>query len=116
MHSLANIEQWAIDLSWDIICRFGPSHEYPDKSSLPNEFYSDFIKVACDEAKHFDLLEKRLIELGSHFGALPVHNGFRILFFSSPSLLKNLIFNQDIIKKKVYGKVQLKQKIILCHD
>ena len=25
--------------------------------------------------KHYELLEKRLIELGSHFGALPVHNG-----------------------------------------
>jgi uncharacterized ferritin-like protein (DUF455 family) len=52
---LANIEQWAIDLSWDIICRFGPNQEYPDKSKLPNDFYTDFIKVACDEAKHVSL-------------------------------------------------------------
>lgn len=62
---------------------------------MPKEFFDDFIKVACDEAKvsnqlycsinikhayhsmlkHFRLLEKRLHELNSHFGALPVHNG-----------------------------------------
>lgn len=42
---------------------------------MPKEFYDDFIKVASDEAKHYVLLEKRLIELGSCFGALPVHNG-----------------------------------------
>jgi uncharacterized ferritin-like protein (DUF455 family) len=47
---LANIEQWAIDLSWDIIARFS-NLEFPDKTTLPNEFYTDFIKVACDEAK-----------------------------------------------------------------
>lgn len=75
LHSLANIEQWAIDLAWDIICRFGPHVEYPDKTKLPNEFYTDFIKVAVDEAKHFAMLQKRLGELGSYFGALPVHNG-----------------------------------------
>jgi uncharacterized ferritin-like protein (DUF455 family) len=71
---LANIEQWAIDLSWDIVARYNLV-EYPDKSKLPKEFYDDFIKVASDEAKHYVLLEKRLIELGSCFGALPVHNG-----------------------------------------
>lgn len=50
LHSLANIEQWAIDLSWDIIVRFA-STEFPDGSKLPKEFITDFIKVACDEAK-----------------------------------------------------------------
>ena len=50
LHSLANIEQWAIDLSWDIISRFAAT-EFNDKSKLPKEFFDDFIKVACDEAK-----------------------------------------------------------------
>ena len=58
LHSLANIEQWAIDLSWDIISRF--SHiEFPDKSKLPKEFFDDFIKVASDEAKVLN--EKNLV-------------------------------------------------------
>ena len=50
LHSLANIEQWAIDLSWDIIARFG-SVQFQDGTKLPNQFFDDFIKVACDEAK-----------------------------------------------------------------
>ncbi|KAM4747842.1 uncharacterized protein HI_0077-like isoform 2-T3 [Rhinophrynus dorsalis] len=74
LHSLANIEQWAIDLSWDIIARFS-GFKLKNGESLPQEFFSDFVKVAGDEAKHYRLLEKRLIELGSNFGALPVHNG-----------------------------------------
>ncbi|KAG8575041.1 hypothetical protein GDO81_009422 [Engystomops pustulosus] len=74
LHSLANIEQWAIDLSWDIIARFATFHLQTGER-LPKEFFSDFVKVAGDEAKHYQLLEKRLVELGSHFGDLPVHNG-----------------------------------------
>ena len=49
IHSLANIEQWAIDLSWDIIGRFSPVAIGNKK--LPTEFYDDFLKVADDEAK-----------------------------------------------------------------
>ncbi|KAJ8340332.1 hypothetical protein SKAU_G00349650 [Synaphobranchus kaupii] len=74
LHSLANIEQWAIDLSWDIIARFS-SLTLSSGEPLPRQFFSDFVKVAGDEAKHYHLLEKRITELGSFFGALPVHNG-----------------------------------------
>lgn len=70
LHALANIEQWAIDLAWDIIARYGPSHP-----SLPLAFYSDFTKVALDESKHFSLLSARLEQLGSFYGALSVHAG-----------------------------------------
>ena len=65
LHALANIEQWAIDLGWDIIVRFA--------QDLPHEFSSDFIKLASDEAKHFTFLETRLKDLGSFFGAIKVH-------------------------------------------
>lgn len=33
------------------------------------------LKVAEDECRHFLLLESRLKELGSHYGALPAHDG-----------------------------------------
>lgn len=76
LHALANIEQWAIDLAIDIMIRFAtfqtsttPSH------ALPRTFYHDWLKVANDEAKHFSLLRARLEDLGSSFGALPVHHG-----------------------------------------
>ena len=49
LHSLANIEQWAIDLSWDVIARFGDTRL--NGKPLPRDFFCDFVKVAGDEAK-----------------------------------------------------------------
>ncbi|RAK85617.1 rieske [2Fe-2S] domain protein [Aspergillus costaricaensis CBS 115574] len=76
LHALANIEQWAIDLAVDICVRFAKFQtESPDALGLPRAFFHDWLKVANDEAKHFSLLRTRLEELGSYFGALPVHHG-----------------------------------------
>ncbi|XP_061173710.1 uncharacterized protein LOC133182870 isoform X2 [Saccostrea echinata] len=74
LHSMANIEQWAIDLSWDIIARFSTATPDGCDEALPQGFYDDFVQVACDEAKHYKMLSDRLQDLGSYFGALPVHN------------------------------------------
>ncbi|KAG5730343.1 hypothetical protein E4T56_gene11719 [Termitomyces sp. T112] len=70
LHALANIEQWAIDLAWDIVARFGPS--YPN---IPPAFFSDFTKMALDESKHFTLLTSRLSEISptTPYGTMPVH-------------------------------------------
>ena len=38
-------------------------------------FVDDWIGVAADEAMHFALLDRRLRALGSHYGALPAHDG-----------------------------------------
>mmetsp|Transcript_42514 Transcript_42514/g.92430 ORF Transcript_42514/g.92430 Transcript_42514/m.92430 type:complete len:229 (+) Transcript_42514:3-689(+) len=67
LHALAHIEGYAIDLSWDIIARWA------GKVELPREFFDDWVKVADDEAKHFELLNSRLKELGSSYGELPGH-------------------------------------------
>lgn len=76
LHSLANIEQWAIDLALDICARFASFETASDPPRpLPRTFFADWLKVANDEAKHFSLLRQRLVELGSTFGALPVHHG-----------------------------------------
>ncbi|KAE8258808.1 hypothetical protein A4X13_0g1439 [Tilletia indica] len=81
LHSLASIEQWAIDLAFDIIARAPQiaakmhADGQLDSAKLPVSFYADFLKVALDEAKHFTLLSERLQEMGSYFGALPVHHG-----------------------------------------
>ncbi|KAH8813919.1 DUF455-domain-containing protein [Flagelloscypha sp. PMI_526] len=76
LHALANIEQWAIDLAWDIIVRYVSSSE----GDMPEAFYSDFIKVARDEAKHFSLLAKRIEQLSDGEvkygdGTFPVNAG-----------------------------------------
>ncbi|OXG29357.1 hypothetical protein C360_05473 [Cryptococcus neoformans Bt15] len=67
LHALANIEQYAIDLAWDIIARF--AHVEVNGERLPIEFFLDWAKVAEDEAKHYTLLARRLVEMGSYFGA-----------------------------------------------
>jgi uncharacterized ferritin-like protein (DUF455 family) len=68
-HSLCHIEGVAVDLAWDNIARFVP------QVALPRAFCDDFVAVAEDEARHFTLLEARLRELGSEYGALPAHEG-----------------------------------------
>ncbi|MGH6634259.1 MAG: ferritin-like domain-containing protein, partial [Sphingopyxis sp.] len=67
LHALAHIEFVAIDLAVDLIGRFG--------GEFPREFVDDWIGVAADEAMHFALLDRRLRQLGSHYGALPAHAG-----------------------------------------
>lgn len=66
-HSLAHIEFVAIDLALDMAGRFG--------AEMGEEFVSDFLYVAADEAMHFALLARKLESLGSHYGALPAHGG-----------------------------------------
>ncbi|GAA6009025.1 hypothetical protein JCM10207_004069 [Rhodosporidiobolus poonsookiae] len=79
LHSLATIEQWAIDLAVDAVARFHDWRlgdvEGKKGKKLGWEFVSDFLKVAEDEAKHFTLLSSRLTALGTPYGALPVHSG-----------------------------------------
>ena len=69
LHSLAHIESWAIDLSWDVIARFGAERQ------MPTAFFDDFVAVAKDESRHFSKLAARLEALGSHYGALSAHDG-----------------------------------------
>ena len=66
-HSLAHIEFVAIDLALDMAGRFG--------AQMGEEFVSDFLYVAADEAMHHALLARKLESLGSHYGALPAHGG-----------------------------------------
>lgn len=42
LHSLVHIENWAIDLSWDIIARFGVHQPH---YCLPKAFFDDFVQV-----------------------------------------------------------------------
>lgn len=66
-HALAHIEFAAIDLALDAAGRFG--------QELGKDYVGDWLSVAADEAMHFALLARRLKALGSHYGALPAHDG-----------------------------------------
>lgn len=68
LHALAHIEINAIDLAWDLIARFAAP-------GLPRTFFDDWVKVGDQEAAHFELLARRLGELGAAYGDLPAHDG-----------------------------------------
>lgn len=67
LHALTHIEYVAIDLAADLIGRFG--------AVFPTGFCDDWVQVLADEAMHFAVLNRRLKQLGSHYGALPAHAG-----------------------------------------
>jgi uncharacterized ferritin-like protein (DUF455 family) len=66
VHAIAHIEWNAINLAWDAVWRF---------DAMPREFYDDWTRVAADEARHFEMLRTRLLELGSDYGRLSAHEG-----------------------------------------
>ena len=43
--------------------------------SCPPTFYTDWLKVAAEEAHHFSLLSARLAEFGHAYGDFPAHDG-----------------------------------------
>ena len=66
IHAVAHIEFNAINLACDAVYRF---------RNLPDAYYSDWCKVAAEEAYHFSLLQDRLSALGYRYGDFPAHNG-----------------------------------------
>ncbi len=67
LHAIAHIEYVAIDLAFDMVGRFG--------GRFPRAFADDWIRIGAEEAMHFALVERRLRQLGSYYGALPAHEG-----------------------------------------
>ena len=65
-HSFAHIEFNAINLAWDLIYRF---------QNMSEEFYFDWVKVAGEETKHFNLLRGYLNNIGYDYGDFPGHEG-----------------------------------------
>lgn len=66
IHAVAHIEFNAVNLSLDAALRF---------EGMPADYYADWISVAQDEARHFEMLSARLTDLGYHYGVFAAHNG-----------------------------------------
>ncbi len=66
IHSICHIEFNAINLALDAVYRF---------QDMPDAFYDDWVKVAKEEAYHFELLSKHLSTLGYTYGDFTAHNG-----------------------------------------
>lgn len=65
VHSIAHIELNAIDLALDVVWRF---------EGMPKAFYTDWVRIAQEEAKHFTLLRDHLVGMGYDYGHFPAHN------------------------------------------
>jgi uncharacterized ferritin-like protein (DUF455 family) len=66
LHAICHIEFNAINLALDAVWRF---------SSMPADFYADWLRVASEEAEHFTLLREHLQSMGSDYGDFAAHNG-----------------------------------------
>lgn len=66
MHAIVHIEFNAINLALDAVQRF---------DDMPLAFYADWMRVASEEAYHFELVRAHLRHLGGEYGDYPAHNG-----------------------------------------
>jgi uncharacterized ferritin-like protein (DUF455 family) len=66
LHAIAHIEFNAINLALDAVYRF---------PQMPREFVEDWLRVAAEEAYHFQLVREQLARFGHDYGDLPAHDG-----------------------------------------
>ncbi|WP_373031775.1 ferritin-like domain-containing protein [Sulfurovum sp.] len=87
VHSIAHIEYSAIDLALDAVYR------YPEMSIA---YKIDWLEVASDEIRHFQMLDALLIELGFSYGDFPVHCG---LFDAANNTAHNILDRMAIVPR-----------------
>lgn len=66
VHAIAHIEFNAINLALDAVYRF---------QSMPEQYYTDWCRVAAEEAQHFTMLSDYMNRHGLSYGDLCAHNG-----------------------------------------
>lgn len=66
LHAICHIEFNAINLALDAVWRF---------DGMPEAFYRDWMRVAEEEARHFELLHQELQALGQRYGDFEAHDG-----------------------------------------
>jgi uncharacterized ferritin-like protein (DUF455 family) len=67
LHAVAHIEFNAINLALDAVWRF---------AGMPADYYTDWLRVASEEALHFNLLTEHLATLNGHrYGDFDAHDG-----------------------------------------
>ncbi len=86
LHAIAHIEYSAIDLALDHAYRF---------QGLPKAYYDDWLEVADDEIRHFEMLNTLLEELGARYGDLDVHNSL----FEASYKTQNLVDRMAVVPR-----------------
>lgn len=79
LHSLAHIEFCAIHLALDSAYRF---------RGLELSFYKDWVEVADDEIKHFELLKRALNEMGYEYTDFEAHDNLQAALNATAHSLK----------------------------
>jgi uncharacterized ferritin-like protein (DUF455 family) len=65
IHALAHIEFNAMNLALDAVARF---------AGMPGRYYTDWLRVAAEEAGHYSMLVAHLGVLGHVYGDFPAHD------------------------------------------
>ena len=86
LHAIAHIEYSAIDLALDACYRF---------RNLPKQYYLDWLKVAEDEIRHFNLINNLLKKTGYKYGDFEVHNSL----FEAAQKTNDLLSRMAIIPR-----------------
>ncbi|HET7314387.1 ferritin-like domain-containing protein [Salinisphaera sp.] len=66
IHAIAHIEFNAINLGLDAAYRY---------RGMPATYYADWLSMAADESRHFEMLNARLADFGYAYGDFDAHNG-----------------------------------------
>ncbi|WP_233543890.1 ferritin-like domain-containing protein [Salinisphaera sp. Q1T1-3] len=66
IHAIAHIEFNAINLGLDAAYRY---------RGMPPAYYADWLSMAADESRHFEMLNNRLADFGHAYGDFDAHNG-----------------------------------------
>ena len=66
IHAITHIEFNAINLALDAAHRF---------AAMPVAYYADWLRVAAEEASHFELLNQHLVDLSYAYGDFDAHAG-----------------------------------------
>ena len=66
IHAIAHIEFNAINLGLDAAYRY---------RGMPAAYYADWLSMAADESRHFDMLNARLADFGFTYGDFDAHDG-----------------------------------------
>ncbi len=92
VHSLVHIECNAVDLALDALWRF---------DGMPEDFYGDWLRVAREEALHFQLLAEHLASLGQAYGDFPAHDG---LWFMASKTRGDLLARMAIVPRTLEAR------------
>ena len=100
LHAIVHIEYSAIDLALDACYRF---------RNLPKEYYLDWLEVADDEIRHFQIINSLLEKTGYKYGDFPVHNSL----FEASQKTQDLLSRMAIIPRWYEaGGLDANEKII----